>query len=107
MSSPTDDQLALIMGLRGTTKQQEEARQYIAEQVKLADYAKSEAKSQLDAPNLKPYGWGVVDKDGEPRLAHDFFTRESAAQGFVQWATEIRSASAPFRVVQLFYKEED
>jgi hypothetical protein len=56
---------------------------------------------------LKSYGWGIVDKDGATRLAHDFFTRESAAQGTIYWLNESHYPGSPFRVVQLFYRDEE
>jgi hypothetical protein len=56
---------------------------------------------------LRSFGWGTVDNDGNP-VADSMDRKDSADQfmkvlnsGQVSWATD-----GPYKVVQLFYKED-
>ena len=60
---------------------------------------------------LIAYGWGLVDKDGKPYFAHDCIAQHPEdLRQTIEYLNEPEGDEdhrAPYRVVQLFYKEEE
>lgn len=58
---------------------------------------------------LKSYGWGIVDKDGEPASSLAYLTegaKRFSDMRVEQWNSVDEIKGKPFRVVELFYKED-
>ena len=54
---------------------------------------------------MKPYGWGIVDKDGEPVIGSNIRVHQNIdvlSELAELWSERHKS---PYRVVKLFYKE--
>lgn len=54
---------------------------------------------------MKSYGWGIVDKNG--RIHGDRCPTKSSAEDNRDFYDRLTLTSGPFRVVQLFYKDEN
>lgn len=54
---------------------------------------------------MKHFGWGVVDSNGCARRSF-YDSQIETAHKFAQFFNEEKIEGAPYRVVELFYKDE-
>jgi hypothetical protein len=88
-------------------KQNENIRKLIDKELGVKEWITYPVFTNEDtASNLNPYGWGIVDKDGRVVSGHYASTKGFGNTSKALYE-RLHPEQSPYRVVQLFYKDEE